>query len=261
MTEKFDVQQDPTLGSTGSITTSVPATSGAGVGPTSVGPSTKDAAKEGVRDVAQDGVQGGKHVASVAADQAKEVVSEAGSQAQALLAEAKSELLEQASSQKNRVTEQLNTLAQELGSMASSSDQNGLASDLAGQASRQVGAIANWVSEREPGSLVGELKDFARAKPGTFLVVAAGIGLAAGRLTRGVKAGVPQENSSSAPPATATIPAAVSPVGLAQPEPMPSSTEGYGDPLPAGPPVRVGGSYTPGAIEEPFAPGAPGLPR
>lgn len=41
--------------------------------------------------------------------------------------------------------------------MASSSDQDGLASGLAEQGSRQVGTIAHWVSEREPGSLVGEL--------------------------------------------------------------------------------------------------------
>lgn len=256
MTEKFDVQQDPTLGSTGSITTSVPATSGAGMGP-----SAKDTAKEGARDIAQEGVEGGKHVASVAADQAKEVVSEAGSQAQALLAEAKSELLEQATSQKNRVTDQLQTLAKEFGSMASSSDQHGLASDLVGQASTQVGTLAHWVSEREPGSLVSELKDFARAKPGTFLLVAAGIGLAAGRMTRGVKAGAPEGDSPSAPPATASIPAPSSPVGLAQPGTAPSATGGYGDPLPAGPPVGVRSSYTDVESEEPFAPREPGLPR
>lgn len=254
MSEMFGTQQTPTPGSTGSISPSESTTSGSGNGP-----SAKETAEEQARGVAQEGVEGGKHVASVAADQAKEVVSQAGSQAQALLAEAKAELMEQAASQKDRVADQLHTLAKEFGSMASSSDQDGLASDLAEQASRQVGTVAHWVSEREPGSLVGELKDFARAKPGMFLAVAAGIGLAAGRMTRGVKAGVPEGDSSSAPPAQQSIPAAGSPVGLTPAGSMPSATGGFAEPLPAGPPVGVRGSYTDEVSEEPLAPRTPGL--
>jgi len=164
------------------------------------GQSTTDTAKEQVQDVADEGVQGGKHVASVATEQAKEVASEAGHQAKALLGQARSELMDHAASQQNRVAEQLHSLSHELGSMASTSQQEGLATDLAQQASRQVGNLAHWLSEREPGSLVGELRDFARNKPGTFLAVAAGIGLVAGRMTRGVKAGPPVEGTAPGSP-------------------------------------------------------------
>jgi len=132
----------------------------------------------------------------VATEQAKEVASEAGHQAKALLDQARSELVDHAASQQDRLAEQLHSLSHELGSMAAASQQEGLATDLAQQASRQVGTVAHWLSQREPGSLVGELKDFARNKPSTFLAVAAGIGLVAGRMTRGVKAGPPAEESS-----------------------------------------------------------------
>ena len=164
------------------------------------GRSTTDTAKEQVHDVAHEGVQGGKHVASVATDQAKGVASEAGHQAKALLDQARSELTEHAASQRTRIAEQLQSLSQELGSMAAKSQQEGPAKDLAQQASRQVGTLAHWLSQREPGSLVGEMKDFARNKPGTFLAAAAGIGLVAGRMTRGVKAGPPVEDTQPGSP-------------------------------------------------------------
>lgn len=161
-------------------------------------PGTKDTAAKEARGVAREGLEGGKHVASVATDQVKEVASEAGQQAKSLLNDARSELMDHASSQQNRVAEQLQSLSDELSSMASKSEQDGLAADLARQASRRISSVAQWVSEREPGSLVTELKGFARNKPGTFLAVAAGTGLIAGRMTRGVKAGAPQDDTTGA---------------------------------------------------------------
>ncbi len=170
----------------------------AGVGTTSTGgtQSTKDTAKDEARGVAHEGVEGGKHVAAVGADQAKQVVGEAGYQAKALLGQAQSELVDHASSQQTRVADQLHSLSSQLGSMASKSDEEGLAKDLAQQASQQIGSVAHWLSEREPGDLLSELKDFGRRKPGTFLAVAAGLGLLAGRMTRGVKEGTPGQGGS-----------------------------------------------------------------
>lgn len=159
------------------------------------GQSTADTAKEQARDVAHEGVQAGRHVAEVAGEQAKGVAAEAGHQAKSLVAEARSELVGHAASQQKRLADQLHELSHELGTMASRSENDGLATDLAQQASRQIGTVADWVSEREPGSMVSELKGFARNRPGTFLAVAAGIGLFAGRMTRGVKAGAPAQES------------------------------------------------------------------
>jgi len=188
------------------------------------GESTTDTAKGQAQDVAREAVEGGKHVASVVTDQAKEVGSEAGQQAKVLLGQAKSELMDHAASQQTRIAEQLQSLSQELGSMAAKSEQEGPARDLAQQASRQVGTLAHWLSQREPGSLVGEMKDFARNKPGTFLAVAAGVGLVAGRMTRGVKAGPPVEGTEQG--------------GLTAPSPQGVTTPAWGPP--ASPPAAAG---------------------
>ena len=78
---------------------------------------------------------------------------EAGYQAKALLGQAQSELVDHASSQQNRIADQLHSLSHELGTMASKSDEEGLAKDLAQQASQQIGSVAHWLQEREPGDL------------------------------------------------------------------------------------------------------------
>ena len=69
------------------------------------------------------------------------------------------------------VDEAVRSFGEELHSMARGSSEPGMASDLA----QQVGSRADAV------------KAFAPDKPGTFLAVAAGVGLLAGRLTRGIK--------------------------------------------------------------------------
>ena len=45
---------------------------------------------------------------------------------------------------------------------------------------------SGW-SDRKPGQVVDEMQSFARRRPAVFLVLAAGAGLVAGRLTRGLK--------------------------------------------------------------------------
>ena len=72
-------------------------------------------------------------------------------------------------------------LADELGGMAESSEQSGVASDIAREASERVRTVADWVEAREPADLLTELKGYARRKPGTFLAAAAALGWRAWR--------------------------------------------------------------------------------
>jgi hypothetical protein len=188
--DRFGESETPATGSTRSASEQGPATTGSGSGQ-----DAKETAKEQTREVAHEGVKAGEHVAAVASDQAKEVASQAGQQARTLLQQARSELMDSLTIQQNRVADQLHGLSQELGTMASRSDQKGLGANLTSQASRQIGGVAHWISVREPGSMVQELKEVASRKPGTFLAVAAGIGLVAGRMTRGATAGAPQPPS------------------------------------------------------------------
>jgi hypothetical protein len=149
--------------------------------------SKADAAKEQASAVGQGAAQAGQQVASVAKDQAQTVVAEAGSQAKDLLDQARSELTEQAGAQQKRLTETLRSLGDELESMGHHSQEPGIATDLVKQVSGRAHDAASWLESREPGSLISELQSFARQRPAAFLALAAGAGLVAGRLGRGVK--------------------------------------------------------------------------
>lgn len=151
--------------------------------------STTDVAKQQAGDVAAGAADAGKHVAGVAQDQAQNVAAEATNQAKDLIHQTRGELTEQAAAQQKRAASALRALGDELGSMARSTDNPGVASDLARQAADRSGSIAAWLDDREPGHVLDEVTSFARRRPGAFLAIAAGAGLLAGRLGRGLTAG------------------------------------------------------------------------
>jgi len=150
--------------------------------------STAEVAKQQAADVADTAKQAGAQVADTVKEQAGQVTAEATHQAKQLLAQAQSELSEQAAATQQRVSEGLHALADELSGMARNSDQDGVATDLARQAADKARHAAGWLADRDPGSLLDEVRSFARHKPGTYLAIALGAGVLAGRLTRGLTA-------------------------------------------------------------------------
>jgi ElaB/YqjD/DUF883 family membrane-anchored ribosome-binding protein len=165
--------------------------------PTSGETSTADVAKQQAGDVAGGAADAGKHVASVAGEQAQQVAGEAKSQAKDLLHQTRGELTAQASEQQKRVAGGLRALSDEFGSMADKSDNQGIATDVTRQAAQRAHAVASWLDDREPGQILDEVTRFARRKPGTFLALAAGAGLLAGRLGRNLTAANSSDSSSS----------------------------------------------------------------
>jgi ElaB/YqjD/DUF883 family membrane-anchored ribosome-binding protein len=143
-------------------------------------------AKQEAGKVAEQAKQGGQQVAQTAKAELGHVTSTVGEQTRSLLGQTRSELTSQAGTQQHRVAEGIRALGGELQSMAEGSQQQGVAVDLARQASERSQAVASWLEDREPGDLLEEVKGYARRHPGTFIAVAAGIGLLAGRLTRGL---------------------------------------------------------------------------
>jgi len=168
-------QEAPTVGGTASATPPAPESA-----------STSEVAKEQTRSVGADAKEGGRHVADVAKEETRNVAAETKNQARDLWDQTRSELADQAGQQQRRVADGLRSLGQELSSMADGSNQQGLASDLAGRSAEQAHKLAAYLDGREPGALIEEVRRFARRRPGTFLAVAAGIGVAAGRLSRGM---------------------------------------------------------------------------
>jgi hypothetical protein len=163
---------------------------------------TKDVASDEASKVKQQAQEGGQQVADRAKDEAHNVAGEASRQAQDLWHQTRAELTEQAGEQQQRVAGGLRELGDELGSMADSSEQNGLATDLARQGSSKAHELAGWLDGRDPGSLLEEVRGFARNKPGTFLAVAAGLGFVASRMGRGLAA--EHQDQSSAGPSAST---------------------------------------------------------
>lgn len=164
---------------------------------------TTQVVKDQASDLANSGVQAGKHVGDVAREQASGVAAEAGRQGRNLLEQAQGQLHEQAAQGQQRIAKKLLSLSDELRSMAENSNQ-GVAVDVAQQAASRVRDAGHWLEKREPGQVVNEVQSFARRRPTVFLVLAAGAGLVAGRLTRGLKDATAGDSTETAVPATAT---------------------------------------------------------
>lgn len=213
------------------------------VTPSEPATSKGQAAKEESAEVARQATDSARSVAATAKTEAANVAAEAKSSARDLLYQAKSELTGQAVSQQQKAASGLRALSDELHSMALTSDQPGVASDLVRQAAERSAAAAIWLDGRDPGSLLDEVKSFARQRPGTFLLLAAGAGVLAGRLARGLGAGAPAAPGHAAnygfpsrPADTPRIPDAAAGAGTAVPPPpvdLPSPDAASGSYVPA----------------------------
>ncbi len=162
---------------------------------------TADVVKDQASDLGHSSVQAGKHVADVAREQASGVAAEAGRQGRDLLQQAQGQLEEQAAQGQQQLADRLLSLSDELRSMADASGQGGMAADLAHQVASRARDAGQWLGDRKPGQVVGEMQSFARRKPALFLALAAGAGLVAGRLTRGLKDASSDDSAATAPPA------------------------------------------------------------
>ena len=165
-------------------------------------PGTADVVKDQAADLGQAGVEAGQHAAGVAQEQASQVAAEAARQGRDLLRQAQEQLGDQAMAGQQRAATELLSLGDELSSMADGSDQQGAAAHLARQAAGRARAAGQWLEDRTPVQVLDDVQAFARRRPGTFLAVALGAGLVAGRLTRGLTAGHGDDDA----PAAGTLP-------------------------------------------------------
>lgn len=243
------------------------------------GGSKTDTAKAEASDVAGQATSAAKDVAHTAKEEAANVAAEAKTNAKDLMDQAKSGLTSEAGAQQRKAAQGIRNISEQLHSMATAPEQQGVASDLIRQAAERGDSVASWLENREPGDLLGEVQRFARNKPGTFLLLAAGAGVLAGRLTRSLTAGAPETSpgtgtsgtpgrhsdglqfsgtgyrdqfSESYPPAGGTVPPP--PVQLPGPA---TTTAGYdggapgsGYPEPARP---ASGLDSPQLVEEPWS--------
>jgi hypothetical protein len=221
--------------------------------------STADVARDQAATVGRSAGEAGSRVAQIAADQAREVASETARQARDLFGEASGHAQDQASVQQQNAARQLRTVADELQEMAAKGGQSGVATEVAQQAAERIHGAASWLEQREPADLLQAVRDFARRRPGVFLAGAAVVGLAAGRLTRGMTDAARSDRQQGMQRPPREIPSGAT----IQPPPDPDWTT----PMPGYPSDTIPGSATTGTVmpgstgDEPYYPagGVPGV--
>lgn len=132
------------------------------------------------------------HAASEVTDTAKEQVAQiAGDtklQLNALTAQAKAQVSEQASTQTQRAAKTARSFADQLAALTQGRVTEGAAIDLVRELGERVQQIAAKLEASEPQELLGEVRRYARNKPGAFLLGAAAAGFVGGRLVKGASA-------------------------------------------------------------------------
>lgn len=155
-----------------------------------------DAAKGAAQDVAGDAKARAADVAGTAKEQAANVASEATDHAKQLFGQATDTLKSQAADQQQRAATGLRGIGDQLGRMAENDEEQGVASKVVRDLSNRANSVAGYLEGRDPGSLLGEVKSFAAKRPGTFIAIAAGAGILAGRLTKALATEVKHEKEA-----------------------------------------------------------------
>ena len=163
-----------------------------------------DAAKGAASDVAGDAKEKAANVAGTAKEQAANVASEVSDHARQLFGQASGTLKDQAADQQQKAASGLRTIGDHLGKMADNDDEQGLAAKVVRDLSNRAGSVAGYLEGRDPGSLVDEVKSFAARRPGTFIAIAAGAGILAGRLAKALTTEIKHEKEAEATGTTGT---------------------------------------------------------
>ncbi|SFB90594.1 hypothetical protein SAMN04487968_102239 [Nocardioides terrae] len=146
-------------------------------------------AKERAENAAGTASDESRHLAGVAQNEAGKVASEAANQARRVLDDAMTQAGEQSKEQKDRLAGTLRSFGDDLESMTSQASP-GLAADMTRQVSGYARSISDHLQNREPGELLDDVRQFARRRPGVFLLGALVAGVAVGRMARGAADGI-----------------------------------------------------------------------
>lgn len=146
-------------------------------------------AKERAQSAAGTATDEGKHLAGVTQQEAGNVASEAANQARRVMDDAMSQVHSQSKDQKDRLAGTLRTVGDDLESMTSQASP-GIAQDLTRQVTGYVRSVTDHLESREPGELLDDVRQFARRRPGAFLLGALAAGVVVGRLARGAADGI-----------------------------------------------------------------------
>ncbi len=116
------------------------------------------------------------------------VKEEAAHQAQDLFGRLRSDLQQQVGPQQERLASTVRSVSDEINALSrGEKPESDYVTGLLGSVSGRVESVASSLENKDAKDLLEDVRRFAARRPGTFLAVAAGVGLLAGRATRGVK--------------------------------------------------------------------------
>ena len=151
-------------------------------------------AKGQAAEVKDTAVSAASQVADTAKQEATQVVGEAREQVRGLIDTTLGEVRGRTREGQGALASTLKGLTDELGKMTSGQSTSGPVAEFAGDLAQRGDRLASWLENAEPDDILGEVRRFAARRPGTFLAVAAGAGLLAGRLARGTREVIADEN-------------------------------------------------------------------
>lgn len=213
---------------------------------------TQEAAKHEAGRLGTEAQSAARDVAGTARQEARNLKEEATGQARNLAESARQEATTQLSTQKDRLAAQSRGISEDLDRISRGERPE---SDLVNQAvsmlSDRARRLTDQLETKEPLDLLDDVRRFAARRPGTFLAIAAGIGLLAGRMTRGLKDAHDDHDDQYTGRRAYSGP--VPPV-----PPQPPTLAGPDAPDVRGTPGVPDTMGAPGAIPAPDTPGIPG---
>lgn len=170
-------------------------------------PSKEDIAAEAGKAEGQqlkdEATASGRRVKETAKDQAVAAKDEAVDQAQDLLGQLKNDLQSYVGPQQERLASTVRSVSDEVTALSQGKKpETEYVTGLLGSVSGTVDSFASSLENKDAQDLLGDVRRFAARRPGTFLAIAAGIGLLAGRATRSAKDSDEIGNSNDAAAAT-----------------------------------------------------------
>lgn len=219
---------------------------------------TQTAAQEEAEKVKDKAFDAAGQVAGSAQQEATHVKDEALKQARSLTDSAMDEVNAQASTQQKRLAEQSRTVTDDLARLARGERaESDMVNQFISMAADRAQKFTTQLENKEPVELLNDVRRFAARRPGTFLAIAAGIGLVAGRFTRGLADDdeAPQSGANVASPSPS-----ISPTPAVTPPVDPALTgRGPDDAFGSYPDSAVGDhpDLRPGGFSDPLAGGFP----
>jgi hypothetical protein len=149
----------------------------------------RTAARDEGTEVAQHAREAAGQVGSTVREQATQVTRETADQARHVVRDVRERVASEAEQQATRVSKQLGRIADELIDMARTAPPDSMTAGAIQSAADTSRQAARFLDERGAQGLLDSARDYARRKPGTFLLGAAVAGFLVGRVAKSATGG------------------------------------------------------------------------